>query len=74
MSDFTPGVYKDINGKLYKLIALGRLDGTCDEYVIYQEVYGNREFFVRPKDSWNEEIENAETGKKVKRFVYVRQD
>lgn len=65
--NFTPGIYKHYKGGLYELIAVGRHSETLEEFVLYQALYGDREYWVRPASMWEEEVDG------VKRFSWVRE-
>ena len=70
--NFKPGIYKHYKGKLYRLIAVGRHSETLEEMVLYQTLYGDQAYWVRPAQMWDEMVEYG--GCAVKRFEWVREN
>lgn len=58
--------YEHYSGKQYKIIAIGRHTETLEEVVVYQGLYGDTEFWVRPLEMFCEEVEI--NGEVVPRF------
>ncbi len=52
-----PGVYQHYKGQLYKVVAVARHSETLQEMIIYQALYGDYEFWVRPLDMFCEQVE-----------------
>ncbi len=65
------GIYEHFKGNTYKVLGVARHSETREELVVYQQLYGEREFCVRPLDMFLEEVEKD--GKRVPRFRYVRE-
>lgn len=63
------GVYKHFKGNLYRLIEVARHSETQEEFVVYQALYGEHGFWVRPLTMFDETIER--NGKVMKRFQYM---
>lgn len=69
MSQLKPGVYRHFKGNLYRLITVARHSETLEEMVVYQALYGEGGFWVRPAAMWDEIVEKENyTGP---RFTWV---
>ena len=53
-------IYKHYKGNIYKIIALGKDSETCDDVIIYQS-QANGDIWVRPRNMWNNIIDNKGT-------------
>ena len=69
MSELKPGVYRHFKGNLYRLIAVARHSETLEDLVVYQALYGEGGFWVRPAAMWNEHVEKD--GYSGPRFQYI---
>ncbi|MBE5814419.1 MAG: DUF1653 domain-containing protein [Clostridiales bacterium] len=72
MSQLKPGVYRHFKGNLYRLITVARHSETLEEMVLYQALYGEGGWWVRPVSMWDEHVEKE--GYSGPRFVYVGED
>ena len=63
-----PGVYRHFKGKLYRVLFTARHSETEEELVVYQALYGEGGYWVRPAAMWNEEVERD--GRRVPRFTW----
>jgi len=61
--------YEHYSGKLYELVVIPRHSETLDELVIYQALYGDMNFWVRPLEMFCEDVEIK--GCKVPRFRWI---
>ena len=69
MSQLKPGVYRHFKGNLYRLITVARHSETLEEMLVYQALYGEGGFWVRPAAMWDEIVEKENyTGP---RFTWV---
>ncbi|TAN58229.1 DUF1653 domain-containing protein [Patescibacteria group bacterium] len=66
---FKLGKYRHYKGKEYKVIGVARHSETLEELVVYQALYGEGGFWVRPIKMFLEEVEVD--GKKMPRFEYL---
>lgn len=69
-----PGIYKHSKtGNLYKIHFVAKHSETLEDMVIYEALYDNKmsKFWARPLAMFEGEIEL--NGKKVPRFVYVKE-
>lgn len=72
MSQLKPGVYRHFKGNLYRLIAVARHSETLEDMVVYQALYGEGGFWVRPAAMWNEHVEKD--GYTGPRFQYIGEE
>lgn len=67
-----PGIYQHYKGQLYKVISIARHTETLEEFVIYQALYGDYDYWVRPAAMFCETIEID--GVITPRFKLVQED
>lgn len=72
MSQLKPGVYRHFKGNLYRLITVARHSETLEDMVVYQALYGEGGWWVRPVSMWDEHVDKD--GYSGPRFVYVGED
>lgn len=65
-----PGIYQHYKGKLYKVIGTARHTETLEECVIYQALYGDHDYWIRPAAMFCESIEID--GVMIPRFKFVQ--
>lgn len=68
-----PGIWKHSkSGREYRLIGVGKHSETLEDLVLYEALYENElsQLWAKPIAMWEEEVEID--GKKVPRFVFVR--
>ena len=59
-----PGIYKHYKGNLYQVFGLARHSETEEWLVVYQALYAERGYWVRPLSIWLEPVNpSAETPK-----------
>ena len=64
-----PGIYRHFKGNLYRLVAIARHSETLEEMAVYQALYGDRGFWVRPASMWSETV--LQDGRPVPRFAWI---
>ncbi len=64
------GIYKHFKGNLYKVFGTAKHSETEDVYVIYQALYGNNDYWVRPLTMFTETIKTQDSA--IKRFTFIR--
>ncbi|HUR58780.1 MAG TPA: DUF1653 domain-containing protein [Opitutaceae bacterium] len=65
-----PGRYRHYKGNEYRVLGLARHSETLEVLVVYQALYGERGWWVRPAAMFVETITNA-SGARVPRFALV---
>ena len=65
----TPGSYRHFKGKPYRVIGIARHSETQEDMVVYQALYGERGWWVRPLAMFAQQVEHE--GKLVLRFERV---
>ena len=66
------GLYQHFKGNYYKVITLAKHSETEQELVIYQAMYGDKEFWARPLDMFLQIVEH--NGERVQRFRYCENE
>ena len=69
------GIYKHSkSGREYRLLFVAKHSETLEDMVVYEALYNNdlSKIWVRPASMWEEEVEIE--GKKVPRFVFVKEN
>jgi hypothetical protein len=69
MEELKPGIYRHFKGNEYRLMGIAYHSETLEPMVVYQALYGEKKFWVRPAAMWNEIIERD--GKTFPRFTYI---
>ena len=69
MDEPKPGLYRHFKGKEYRLLFIARHSETEEPMVVYQALYGERGYWVRPLSMWSETVERD--GYSGKRFTYI---
>lgn len=64
-----PGRYRHYKGKEYRVLAIARHSETEEELVVYQLLYGDFSWWVRPRKMFLETVEVD--GQRVPRFAFV---
>lgn len=64
-----PGRYRHYKGKEYRVLNIARHSETEEEVVVYQLLYGDFSWWVRPRAMFLEEVDVE--GKRQPRFAYV---
>ncbi|MEK7507535.1 MAG: DUF1653 domain-containing protein [Patescibacteria group bacterium] len=64
------GKYRHFKGKDYKVVGVAKHSETLEEYVVYQELYGDGLLWVRPKAMFLESVEKGNY--KGPRFTHLK--
>ena len=68
---FRPGIYEHFKGKRYKAYGVVRHSETLEEMILYQHLYGDFSFWVRPIGMFLEDV--TRDGEKMPRFKYIEE-
>jgi len=66
-----PGVYRHYKGGLYRVLFLARHSETEEVLVVYQALYGERGYWVRPLGLFLEKVRVE--GREVPRFAFLEE-
>lgn len=69
MEQILPGLYRHYKGGEYRVLFTAKHSETEEEMVVYQALYGECGFWVRPASMWNELVEHD--GQTVRRFTRI---
>ncbi len=72
MSPVLNGIYRHYKGNDYKVIGLATHSETEEPVVVYQKLYGDFSWWVRPLAMFMEDVEVD--GARMKRFAYIGED
>ncbi|MBQ8537604.1 MAG: DUF1653 domain-containing protein [Clostridia bacterium] len=72
MNELKPGIYRHFKGNKYRLLYVAKHSETLEEMVVYQALYGERGYWVRPASMWTEQV--TREGKTFPRFTYIGSD
>ena len=65
-----PGIYKHYSGKLYHVLGVARHSETLEEVVIYQALYDDYAYWVRPLSNFQETV--TSNGEEKPRFAFIQ--
>ena len=69
MDDLKPGRYRHFKGNEYRLLCTARHSETLEPMVVYQALYGEKSYWVRPEKMFFETIERD--GRSFSRFTEI---
>lgn len=52
-------VYKHFKGNLYKVEDIAKHSETCETYVVYRQMYGEKSLWIRPLEMFLEEVDHS---------------
>lgn len=64
--------YRHYSGKEYLAIGFAKHSETLEELIIYQALYGNHQFWARPKEMFLGDVDF--NGQIVERFHHIRNE
>ncbi len=68
--DLQLGIYRHYKGKEYRVLFIAKHSETVEEMVVYQALYGDFGYWVRPKEMFIESVNIC--GQLVPRFRYIK--
>ena len=66
-----PGRYRHYKGGEYEVLGLARHSETEEEFVVYRQLYGAGEWWIRPKEMFAENV--IIDGRAVPRFQFLQE-
>jgi len=72
MCKIAKGIYRHFKGNEYKVIQVATHSETMEPMVVYQALYGERGFWVRPASMWDEKV--MHNGQEVSRFTLIEEE
>jgi len=63
------GIYEHYKKKYYKVLGVAKHSETLEDLVVYQPMYGDRKWWVRPEKMFCEKVVMG--GTEVDRFKYI---
>lgn len=70
-----PGRYRHYKGPEYRVLGLARHSETEEVVVVYQTLYGDRSWWVRPATMFLESVDlGPNAGGRVPRFKFIAAD
>ncbi len=72
MDKIETGIYRHFKGNLYRVIGTVYHSETQEELVLYQALYGEMQFWVRPIAMFTELVMHE--GKQVQRFMLIEKE
>ena len=64
--------YRHFKGNIYKLICIANDSETLEKLVVYQAMYGDGQYWVRPYDMFFGKVER--NGQTIDRFSPIEED
>ncbi|WP_019553126.1 DUF1653 domain-containing protein [Propionispira raffinosivorans] len=68
--DIQSGIYRHYKGKEYRVLFIAKHSETVEEMVVYQALYGECGYWVRPKKMFMESVNVG--GQLMPRFQYIK--
>ena len=65
------GLYQHYSGKHYYVLGIARHSETCEEMAVYQSLYGDYAYWVRPLQMFLENV--VVDGTERPRFQFIRE-
>ncbi len=65
------GIYKHYKGNNYKVLHKAKSSETLKEYVVYEQLYGTRDIWIRPINEFDGFIIKDKDNYYIPRFVFM---
>ena len=69
--EIRPGKYRHFKGKYYEVLGVATHSETLEPMVVYRQLYGQGDLWVRPAGMWNEIVDKD--GYHGPRFRFVEE-
>lgn len=63
-------VYRHFKGNFYRVEDVATHSETGETYVVYRQMYGERELWIRPKDMFLEEVDRKKYPEVTQRYRF----
>lgn len=68
------GIYRHFKGDYYLVEDIAYHSETMEEYVVYRQLYGNRECFIRPLSMFLSEVDREKYPNATQKLRFELQD
>ncbi len=68
------GIYRHFKGDYYLVEDIAYHSETMEEYVVYRQLYGNRECFIRPLSMFLSEVDHEKYPNATQKLRFELQD